>query len=72
MSQSGFYSAHLTTSISVLSALKLGLEQWVVKLAFSHYSLSLSCMGLTDFLCREFFAFLAAQTALLQGSKRRL
>lgn len=41
VSLSGLYSAHPTTSISVLSALKLGLEQWVVKWAFSHYCLSL-------------------------------
>lgn len=70
VSRSGLYSAHLTTSISVLSASKLGLEQWVVKLALSHYSLLY--MGLTDILYCEFFVFPADQTALLQLPKRRL
>lgn len=42
VSPSGLYSAQLTTSISGLNASKLGLEQWVVKLALSHYSLSLT------------------------------
>lgn len=49
VSQSELYSAHLTTSISVLSSLKLCLEQWVVKLAFSHSSLSLSYMAQQTF-----------------------
>jgi len=53
--ESGLYSAHLTTSISVLCVSELGFEQRMVKLALSQYSLPY--MDLIDILYCKFFAF---------------